>query len=56
MQQQKLPLGDSNALRISWTRLTDHQRRQVIAMFAELMTRAARHAHKKERHHDAGGK
>ena len=55
-QQQRLPLGDANALRASWARLTDNQRRQVIAMFAELITRAARLAHKKEQHNDAVGK
>jgi predicted Fe-S protein YdhL (DUF1289 family) len=54
-RQQRLRLGDANALRASWARFTDDQRKQVIAIFAELIARAVRAAHKKEQH-DAAGK
>jgi predicted Fe-S protein YdhL (DUF1289 family) len=48
-RQQKLPLGDANALRALWARFTDDQRKQVIAILAELITRAA---HKKKEQRD----
>ena len=52
-RQEKLRLGDANALRASWARFTDDQRKQVIAILAELIARAAQ---KKERRYDAIGK
>ena len=55
-RQQRLRLGDANALRASWVRFTDDQRKQVIAIFAELIARAARAMHKKEPRDDAVGK
>ena len=53
-RQQKLPLGDANALRALWTHFTDDQRTQVIAILAELLARAA--YEEKEQRHDAIGK
>ena len=52
-RQQKLQLGDANALRASWARFTDDQRKHVIAIFAELIARAV---HKKEQRDDAAEK
>jgi hypothetical protein len=46
-RQQRLRLGDANALRASWVQFTGDQRRQVIVIFAELIARAARAADKK---------
>jgi hypothetical protein len=53
-----LLLGDANALRASWARFTDDQRKRVIAIFAELIARAARGPQegKKEQRDDAVGK
>jgi len=55
-RQERLRLGDANALRASWTRFTDDQRKQVIAILAELIARAAHTAQEKEQRHDAVGK
>jgi hypothetical protein len=59
-RQQKLRLGDANALRASWARFTDDQRKQVRTIFAELIARAVRVAyrkvHRKEQCDDAAGK
>ena len=41
-RQERLRLGDANALRASWARFTDDQRKQAIAIFAELIARAVR--------------
>jgi len=55
-RQQRLRLGDANALRASWARFTNDQRKQVTTIFAELIARAVRAVHKKERRDDATGK
>jgi len=49
-RQERLRLGDANELVASWARFTDDQRKQVIAIFAELIARAA---HNKEQRDDA---
>ena len=41
-RQQRFRLGDANALRASWARFTDDQRKQVKTIFAELIARRAR--------------
>lgn len=41
-RQERLRLGDANALRASWPQFTDDQRKRVIAIFAELIARATR--------------
>ena len=53
-RQEKLRLGDANALRASWARFTDDQRKRVNTLFAELISRAVRATHKKEQRDDAG--
>ena len=53
-RQQRLQLEDTTALVAPWTRFTDEQRKQVIAIFAELIARAAHN--KKEQPDDAVGK
>lgn len=55
-RQQRLRLGDADALRASWARFTDTQRQQVIVIFAELIARAAYAAHEKEESHESRGK
>jgi hypothetical protein len=55
-RQQKLRLGDANALRASWAQFTDDQRGQAVAIFAELIARAVRAARRKEQCDDAAGK
>lgn len=55
-RQEKLRLGDANALRASWARFTDDQRKRVTTLFAELISRAVRATHKKEHRDDAVGK
>ena len=57
-RQERLRLGDANALRASWARFTDDQRKRVIAIFAELIARATRGTQegKKEQRDDAVGK
>jgi hypothetical protein len=57
-RQERLRLGDANTLRGSWARFTDDQRKQVIAIFAELIARATRGTEegKKEHRDDAVGK
>lgn len=55
-RQERLRLGDANALRASWARFTDDRREQVKATFAELIARAVRAAHEKERLDDPAGK
>ncbi|MBN2840218.1 MAG: hypothetical protein JXP37_04595 [Coriobacteriia bacterium] len=44
-RQQRLRLGDTDALRASWARFTDAQRQLVVVILAELIARAARAAH-----------
>jgi hypothetical protein len=55
-RQQKLRLGDANALGASWARFSDEQRKQVKTIFAELIARAVRAAYKKEGCDVAAGK
>ena len=57
-RQERLRLGDGDALRASWPRFTDDQRKRVIAMFAEFIARATRTTQegKKEQRDDAVGK
>ena len=57
-RQERLRLGDANVLRASWPRFTDDQRKQVVAIFADLIARATRDTEegKKEQRDDAVGK
>jgi hypothetical protein len=52
-RQQKLNLGDANALRASWAGFTENQRKLVKTIFAELIVRAVRASRKKEQRDDA---
>lgn len=50
-RQQKLRIGDANALQALWDRFAGEQRNQVIVIFADLIAGAARIvAAKKEEH------
>jgi len=57
-RQERLRLGDANALWASWSQFTDDQRKGVIAIFAELIARATRSTQdgKKEQLDDSVGK
>jgi hypothetical protein len=55
-RQQTLRLGDANALRALWARFTDDQRKQVSAIFADLIVRTVRAACRKEQRDDAARK